>query len=111
MKLDLLNNNWLEIDFEGRNKSYGAYDLRKSVTKNTTKAFIFGTIIFAVLVSIPTIIRMIPDAQEDTTLDTKITAVKMPPKKEKPKENLPPPPPPPPKVDQVKFVKPVVAKA
>lgn len=111
MKLDLLNNNWLEIVFEGRNKSYGAYDLRKSVTKNTTKAFIIGTIIFAVLVSIPTIIRMIPDAQEDTTLDTKITAVKMPPKKEKPKENLPPPPPPPPKVDQVKFVKPVVAKA
>lgn len=111
MKLDLLNNNWLEIVFEGRNKSYGAYDLRKSVTKNTTKAFIIGTIIFAFLVSIPTIIRMIPDAQEDTTLDTKITAVKMPPKKEKPKENLPPPPPPPPKVDQVKFVKPVVAKA
>ena len=111
MKLDLLNNNWLEIVFEGRNKSYGAYDLRKSITKNTTRAFIIGTIIFAVLVSIPTLMRMIPDRQEETTLDTKITAVKMPPKKEKPKENLPPPPPPPPKVDQVKFVKPVVAKA
>jgi protein TonB len=75
------------------------------------KAFVIGTLVFAVLVSIPTIMRMIPDAQEDTTLDQKITAVKMPPKKEKPKENLPPPPPPPPKVDQVKFVKPVVAKA
>lgn len=111
MKLDLLNNNWLEIVFEGRNKSYGAYDLRKSITKNTIKAFIIGTVLFAVLVSIPTLMRMIPDRQEDTTLDTKITAVKMPPKKEKPKENLPPPPPPPPKVDQVKFVKPVVAKA
>jgi periplasmic protein TonB len=111
MKLDLLNNQWLEIVFEGRNKSYGAYDLRKSVTNNTVKAFIIGTLVFAVLVSIPTIMRMIPDAQDDTTLDTKITAVKMPPKKEKPKENLPPPPPPPPKVDQVKFVKPVVAKA
>lgn len=85
--------------------------MRKSITKSTTRAFIIGTIVFAVLVSIPTIIRMIPDAQEDTTLDQKITAVKMPPKKEKPKENLPPPPPPPPKVDQVKFVKPVVAKA
>ncbi len=35
--------------------------------------------------------------------------IKLPPK-EQPK-NLPPPPPPPPKVDQVKFVKPVVAKA
>lgn len=111
MKLDLLNNQWLEIVFEGRNKSYGAYDLRKSVTNNTVKAFVIGTLVFAVLVSIPTIMRMIPDAQDETTLDTKITAVKMPPKKEKPKENLPPPPPPPPKVDQVKFVKPVVAKA
>ena len=111
MKLNLLSNQWLEIVFEGRNKGYGAYDLRKSITKNTTKAYIIGTIVFALLVSIPTIMRMIPDKQEDTTLDTKITAVKMPPKKEKPKENLPPPPPPPPKVDQVKFVKPVVAKA
>ena len=84
MKLDLLNNNWLEIVFEGRNKSYGAYDLRKSITKNTIRAFIIGTVLFAVLVSIPTLMRMIPDRQEDTTLDTKITAVKMPPKKEKP---------------------------
>ena len=111
MKLDLLNNHWLEIVFEGRNKRYGAYDLRKTITKNTTRAFIIGTAVFAILVSIPTIMRMIPDAQDETTLDQKITAVKMPPKKEKPKENLPPPPPPPPKVDQVKFVKPVVAKA
>jgi protein TonB len=111
MKVDLLNNNSLEIVFEGRNKNYGAYELRKSVTKNTVRAFIIGTILFAVLVSIPTLLRMIPDRQEDTSLDTKIITAKMPPKKEKPKENLPPPPPPPPKVDQVKFVKPVVAKA
>jgi len=110
MKLDLLKNQWLEIVFEGRNKSYGAYDLRKSITKNTVRAFIIGTVIFVILVSIPTILRMIPDRTDDTTLDQKITAVKLPPK-EKPKENLPPPPPPPPKVDQVKFVKPVVAKA
>ena len=111
MKLDLLNNNWLEIVFEGRNKSYGAYDSRKSITKNTLRAFIIGTIIFAILVSIPTLMRMIPDSTDETTLDQKITTVKLPPK-EKPKDpTLPPPPPPPPKVDQVKFVKPVVAKA
>jgi len=62
-------------------------------------------------VSAPLIISLIPDSSdEDLSLDTKITTVKLPPK-EKPKENLPPPPPPPPKVDQVKFVKPVVAKA
>jgi protein TonB len=110
MKLDLLKNQWLEIVFEGRNKNYGAYELRKSITKNTIRAFIIGTLVFGIAVSIPTILRMIPDSSEDTTLDQKITTVKLPPK-EKPKENLPPPPPPPPKVDQVKFVKPVVAKA
>ena len=47
-------------------------------------------------------------AEDEAALDKKITTVKLPPKEEKPKENLPPPPPP--KVDQVKFVKPVVAK-
>jgi len=111
MKLDLLKNQWLEIVFDGRNKSYGAYDLRKSVTKNTFRAFIIGTLVFGFAVSIPNILRMLPDSTaNDDALNVKITTVKMPPK-EKPKDNLPPPPPPPPKVDQVKFVKPVVAKA
>jgi protein TonB len=111
MKLDLLKNQWLEIVFEGRNKKYGAYDLRKSITKNTIRAFIIGTFVFGLAVSIPTILRMIPDKNEDVTLDTKITTVKLPPK-EKPKDpNLPPPPPPAPKQDVQKFVKPVVAKA
>jgi periplasmic protein TonB len=114
MKLDLLKNQWLDIVFEGRNKSYGAYDLRKSITKSTTRSFLIGTFVFALLVSIPTILSMIPEGtDEEVAIDTKITAVKMPPKpKEKPIDpNLPPPPPPAPKVDQVKFVKPVVAKA
>lgn len=111
MKLDILNNQWLEIVFEGRNKVYGAYELRKSVTKNSIKALIIGTVVFALAVSAPLIISLLPDSSaNDDALNVKITTVKMPPK-EKPKENLPPPPPPPPKVDQVKFVKPVVAKA
>ena len=111
MKLDLLNSQWLEIVFEGRNKKYGAYELRKSNSKTSTKAFIIGAIVFAFLVSLPILAKLIPDASDDdASLDKKIVTVKLPPK-EKPKENLPPPPPPPPKVDQVKFVKPVVAKA
>ncbi|WP_291101128.1 MULTISPECIES: energy transducer TonB [unclassified Flavobacterium] len=111
MKLDLLKNQWLEIVFEGRNKRYGAYVLRKAITKNSIKAFIIGTLVFGIAVSIPNIVRLLPDSSaNDETLNVKITTVKMPPKV-KPKENLPPPPPPPPKVDQVKFVKPVVAKA
>lgn len=111
MKLDIFTNEWLDIVFEGRNKSYGAYDLRKSNTKTTFKALIIGAVVFSVLVSAPLIASLLPNSSDsDDALDTKIVSIKLPPK-EKPKENLPPPPPPPPKVDQVKFVKPVVAKA
>lgn len=111
MKLDLLNGKWLDIVFEGRNKSYGAYEMRKKNQKTSAIAFIIGAVVFALAVATPKIAEFIGNSTSDdsATLDTKITTVKMPPK-EKPKENLPPPPPPPPKVDQVKFVKPVVAK-
>ena len=110
MKLDIFKNQWLEIVFEGRNKVYGAYELRKTNPKTTIKAFIIGSLVFGFLVSFPLLISLLPDATNNDTLDQKIVTVKLPPK-EKPKENIPPPPPPPPKVDQVKFVKPVVAKA
>jgi protein TonB len=110
MKLDLLKRQWLDIVFEGRNKLYGAYDLRQQSPKTTMRALIVGAFIFIFLLSTPLLAKLIPDSEaEDETLDQKIVTIKLPPK-EVPK-NIPPPPPPPPKVDQVKFVKPVVAKA
>lgn len=112
MKLDILKNQWLDIVFEGRNKTYGAYELRKSNRKTTIKALILGALFFSFAVAAPLILNLIPEGEEqEIDRDIKITAIKLPPKKEEPIKNLPPPPPPPPKVDQVKFVKPVVAKA
>ncbi|MEY4038435.1 MAG: hypothetical protein RIR67_745 [Bacteroidota bacterium] len=112
MKLDIFTNQWLDIVFEGKNKAYGAYDLRKTNNKTTVKALIFGAIVFALMVGAPLIMSLLPDSSsDDDSIDTKIVTMKLPPKKEQPKKDLPPPPPPPPKVDQVKFVKPVVAKA
>jgi len=110
MKLDLLKNQWLDIVFDGRNKAYGAYELRRTNGKTSLRSLIIGGVIFVFLVSLPVLANLIPDSSDEDVLDQKITTVKLPPK-EKPPENLPPPPPPPPKVDQVKFVKPVVAKA
>ncbi|MES2411690.1 MAG: energy transducer TonB [Bacteroidota bacterium] len=109
MKLDLFNRQWIDIVFEGRNKAYGAYELRKDDSKTTFRALIIGALVFAVAVSAPLIYNLIPDmSNNDEALDQKIVTIKLPPK-ELPKD-IPPPPPPPPKVDQVKFVKPVVAK-
>ncbi len=109
MKLDLLKRQWIDIVFEGRNKAYGAYELRKENSKTTLRSLIIGAFIFGLAVSAPLIISLIPEGSDDATIDQKIVTVKLPPKEEQPKD-LPPPPPPPPKVDQVKFVKPVVAK-
>jgi protein TonB len=112
MKLDIFTNQWLDIVFEGRNKAYGAYELRKENNKTGVRALIFGAVVFAIAVSMPLILSLLPENSDvDETLDTKIVSIKLPPKKEEIKKNIPPPPPPPPKVDQVKFVKPVVAKA
>lgn len=112
MKLDIIKNTWLDIVFEGRNKIYGAYELRKSNNKTTVKALIIGSIIFSFAVAAPLIASFLPDSGEDEVdNNVKIATVKLPPKKEEVKPNQPPPPPPPPKVDQVKFTKPVVAKA
>jgi protein TonB len=109
MKLDLLKRQWIDIVFEGRNKAYGAYELRKENPKTTLRSLAIGAVIFGLAVSAPLIISLIPEGNDDTSLDQKIVTIKLPPKEKTP-ENLPPPPPPPPKVDQVKFVKPVVAK-
>jgi protein TonB len=110
MKLDLLTRQWIDIVFDGRNKAYGAYELRKDSPKTTLRALLFGAIIFCFAVGAPLIADLIPDlSKDDESMDKKIVTIKLPPKEEQPKD-LPPPPPPPPKVDQVKFVKPVVAK-
>ena len=47
MKLDLLKRQWLDIVFEGRNKSYGAYELRKDNSKTNVRALVIGAFVFA----------------------------------------------------------------
>lgn len=112
MKLDLIKNQWIEIVFEGRNKIYGAYELRKSNRKTSMRALVIGSVLFSLAISAPLIASYLPEGGEDVDTDIKIATVKLPPKKKVEEvKNLPPPPPPPPRVEQVKFVKPVVAKA
>ena len=110
-KLDILNQNWIDIVFEGRNKEYGAYQLRKQNNRNTNKAMIIGGLFFIIAVSTPVILKYIEGLNSDNVEKVKETEVILstpPPVDEK---KVPPPPPvepPPPKVDQVKFPPPVV---
>jgi protein TonB len=110
----LLRTSMDDIVFDGRNKSYGAFQLRKLYDKHMTRAMLVGIVFFLLVISSPQIIRMIkgflPTPKNE--LEMKEVTLAEPPPID-PKKPPPPPPPkvdPPPIKDQIKFVPPVVKK-
>lgn len=121
-KLNIFKQDWIDIVFEGRNKSYGAYELRSKDPKVTTIALIAGMAVFGLLLASPMLISVAKGTfgvKKVEVLDEvlEIQDINLPP----PVEELPPPPveelppPPPPEVksvqDQVKFTEPEITKA
>lgn len=53
-KVDLIDNSWVDLVFEGKNKEYGAYVLRKETGKRNLKSMIivFATIIAILLIAL-----------------------------------------------------------
>ena len=102
----------LDIIFDGKNKQYGAYDLRKSYNGRLTKALIF-TATLAIVVFLGSVFANYigKDAPEEIeVLDTQMAEIKT---NEPPPPPPPPPPPkapPPPEINQVKFTPPKIVK-
>ncbi|MBY8963766.1 energy transducer TonB [Flavobacterium sp. D11R37] len=96
-KLNIFRTQWIDMVFEGRNKKYGAYQLRSENPKTTVRAMILGILLFSAAIASPLISRYISDnlgtADKEENLDKVIEVVDLPPP---PAEELPPPPPPPP---------------
>ncbi len=59
-----------DIVFEGRNKSYGAYLLRKIYNDHILRALLIGALIFSFAVSLPVILKALGPADEVEELDT-----------------------------------------
>jgi protein TonB len=110
-KLDILDQKWIDVVFNSRNKAYGAYELRKDNSKNTNRALIIAIILFVFIISLPTIINklkgLIPKPDEKVKI-TDVVLLPPPPVDQTKKPPPPPPEPPKPKVDQVRFPPPVV---
>jgi len=110
-KLDIFKKDWTDVIFKGRNKEYGAYELRQTNSKTTNLALLYGSLFFVFVISLNTIINaiegFIPKAPPKVKLSE---VVLLPPPPVDPAKKPPPPPPEPPKprVDQVKFPPPVV---
>jgi protein TonB len=108
----VLNASLLDIIFDGRNKEYGAYELRKTYNKRLIEALI-GVIIIILLVWVVAFLSnqsnevnnqvfVVKDVQlEEITAEKKIESPPPPP---------PPKPPDPPKVEMVKFTPPIIVK-
>jgi protein TonB len=110
MRLDIFKQKWIDMVFEGRNKSYGAYELRKKNPRTTLFALLIGAFVFAALLALP-LINWSGSNDDEKEKVTMVDMAKLaPPPEDIPKVPPPPPPPPAPKIDEVKFVKPKVVE-
>ncbi len=108
-KIDLFRKEWLDVVFENKNKSYGAYKLRQNNASTTTKATLIASAAFILLFITPRIISMIKGAMPEEEIVQAVEVAIQPPPLVDPKTPPPPPvEPPPPKQDQVKFPPPIV---
>lgn len=101
----------LDIIFDGRNKEYGAYELRKTYNKRMTKALV-GTVLILLLAVLGNILANTvgKESKELIVQDVSLENVTQ---EEKKPEPPPPPPPPkqePPKVEITKFTPPKIVK-
>jgi protein TonB len=108
----ILNADVLDIIFDGRNKQYGAYELRKTYNGRLTKALLL-TAALAIVLFLTSVFADImgkKKVEQIDVLDTQMAEIK---KNDAPPPPPPPPPPkapPPPEINQIKFTPPKIVK-
>lgn len=107
----ILSADVLDIIFEGRNKEYGAYDLRKTYQRRLIIAVI-SMIVFCLLIFIS--VALAKFVASDKPVQMVVQDVNLADVKQEEKKPEPPPPPPPkvepPKVEITKFTPPKIVK-
>ncbi|MES2485887.1 MAG: energy transducer TonB [Bacteroidota bacterium] len=100
----LFDKGWIDMVFEGRNKKYGAYQLRSENPKVTMIALLIGALFFTAVVAAPYIYGKVKNNMDKTEVKEKeiIQVVDIP------DEEIVELPPEPPKVEQVQAPKSLV---
>lgn len=106
----------MEVVFEGRNKEYGAYELRKLAPKATNIGLVVASILFLLVLVGPRIPEWLGWASEpeivETFIEQEVTLADPPPVDEEEEPMVPPPvEPPPPRVDMVRSLEMAVTPA
>lgn len=109
----ILSADLLDIIFDGRNKMYGAYELRKTYSHRLAEALWITIAICVVSIGVPHVFSQFVQKKENTQMYVKDVSLEDL-KQEEKKQELPPPPPPPkqepPKVEISKFTPPLIVK-
>lgn len=95
--VDLTSQEWCEMIFEGKNKKYGAYYLRKTSGRRHLRAIIIVAIMMACFIAIPFVVKFIDEmtpAPEAIEEGVKMTNVVVDEPEDKPEDDKTPPPPP-----------------
>lgn len=109
----ILSADVLDIIFEGRNKDYGAYQLRKTYNRRMITSLAIVAAILLLLFLGYFVSKLMEDKEETKTVqvqDVQLEEIKQEEKKEEPPPPPPPKPPEPPKVEMAKFTPPKIVK-
>lgn len=109
----ILSADVLDIIFEGRNKEYGAYQLRKTYNKRLMTALIVTASIILLSFGgyvLSNVLNKEDVKKEMVVQDVQLEEIKQEEKKEEPPPPPPPKPPEPPKVEMAKFTPPKIVK-
>ena len=111
-KVDLSSSEWCDLIFSGKNKAYGAYQLREKSPKRHNIAVILVIVIALIGFSIPTLIKMAtPKQKEVMTEVTTLSKLAEPEIKQEEMKRVEPVAPPPPALkSSIKFTAPVIKK-
>ena len=82
-KIDLIDNGWVDLVFEGKNQAYGAYQLRKETGKRNMKALLVMFIIGAAIAAFVAIKGVVENAmKQDVAIEADVELAKLAEKKE-----------------------------
>jgi protein TonB len=109
----ILSADILDIIFEGKNKDYGAYELRKTYNRRLITALVTMAALCILMLGgylLSTAFKGDDTAKKLTAQDVQLEEVKQEEKHEEPPPPPPPKPPDPPKVEMTKFTPPKIVK-
>ena len=108
----ILSADILDLVFEGRNKDYGAYDLRKTYNKRIILALIITGSVFLLAILGSVLASNLASNEDNSQVIKEVTIQDIKQDEEKPEPPPPPPPkpPPPPVIEMAKFTPPKIVK-